>query len=62
MIVDDPASNSNNASATINHISLDWNVDFGRKCIFGVVELFVRILNDTANIVNFFHLFKSILK
>lgn len=49
----DPSTVSNNEDMAIRHISLDWTVDFDRKCIHGKALLKCEALKDTDKIVSF---------
>ena len=47
----DPSSSANIAEAKVNHIALQWHVDFQQKRITGQVTLDVEATKDTDKIV-----------
>uniref|UniRef100_A0A914DVL3 Peptidase M1 leukotriene A4 hydrolase/aminopeptidase C-terminal domain-containing protein n=1 Tax=Acrobeloides nanus TaxID=290746 RepID=A0A914DVL3_9BILA len=47
----DPSTVSNNEDIAIRHISLDWTIDFDRKCIYGKALLKCEALKDTDKII-----------
>lgn len=53
MVVSDSSSNANFNDVTINHIHLDWAVDFDNKCIHGTATYDCEILQSTQEIVCF---------
>jgi CRISPR/Cas system-associated protein Cas7 (RAMP superfamily) len=51
--VNDPSSCANVKVVTVNHIHLDWLVDFVEKIISGRAVLDVEALEDAKEIVSF---------
>lgn len=53
----DPSSSANFNEVTIDHLSLDWTIDFCKFQILGSVVLSIRIIKPTDRIVLIFLLY-----